>query len=508
MEKIEAAVLRLDRIEAILLQIEANGREALTKTQQPSDQLAGAGHVVEAVTEPRLQLASSERPRRVFLRCNIISIEQVDTKQRHFRGEAYVTARWKEPQLDGVEDDDIHWDDYWDPKVIFPNVVQLERCVKSYSVMRDATDIIPHVIQGFHVTGTFRMTPNYDNFPFDVHPLTVQVTSELSSQDVVFVKDMNWWDSVNLNKFGDRECWDLQQAILPDANPSTQASIPMETVPSKPHFLFRTFVKRRALFYCLSMFLVLALMVILTFCSFAMHPEERLLMISVLTLIFIILKIIYREFMPGTVTLNNVDKYILGCIAFEVIMAIESAIASSLAQRKIGDYDTAWGVIFMFVVAGLHVLYIFLIVRKVLLRNQTLREVHREYIGICDEIQAVQGERHNIVEVKRKKRFSRKQLRESFRKLFSDDEEGSEAGPDGEKTPRRRFPKMRIPGRRPKESAAKAEEKKTPAGESAGATAPPSDKAIDKLEDFELDSSDEEKVSLTASAQRSGRTDM
>lgn len=54
MEQIEAAVLRLDRIEAILLQIEANGREALAKTQQPADQLAGAGHVVESVTEPRV----------------------------------------------------------------------------------------------------------------------------------------------------------------------------------------------------------------------------------------------------------------------------------------------------------------------------------------------------------------------------------------------------------------------------------------------------------------------
>lgn len=46
---------------------------------------------------------------------------------------------------------------------------------------------------------------------------------------------------------------------------------------------------------------------------------------------------------------------------------------------------------------------------KVLRRNQTLRDINREYITVCDEIQAVQGERHNIVEVKKKKkRFSRK----------------------------------------------------------------------------------------------------
>lgn len=46
-------------------------------------------------------------------------------------------------------------------------------------------------------------------------------------------------------------------------------------------------------------------------------------------------------------------------------MAIESAISSSLSYKKSNNYDIAWGVIFMFVVGGLHALFIFLVVQKV-----------------------------------------------------------------------------------------------------------------------------------------------
>lgn len=66
-----------------------------------------------------------------------------------------------------------------------------------------------------------------------------------------------FYEKMPINSLAANDCWDLQQALLSDANPKGQASIPMETVPSRPHFLFRTFIKRKSTFYCWNMFFVL-----------------------------------------------------------------------------------------------------------------------------------------------------------------------------------------------------------------------------------------------------------
>ena len=60
------------------------------------------------------------------------------------------------------------------------------------------------------------------------------------------------------------------------------------------------------------------------------------------------------------------DSYILGCLVFQIIMAIESAISAGITKHDTSvAYDTAWGIIFMFAVGGAHAFFIFLIVRKV-----------------------------------------------------------------------------------------------------------------------------------------------
>ena len=50
-------------------------------------------------------VTNREKPRRVFLRCNILALQSVDCALSTFHLEAHVTARWQEPELDGVQDD-------------------------------------------------------------------------------------------------------------------------------------------------------------------------------------------------------------------------------------------------------------------------------------------------------------------------------------------------------------------------------------------------------------------
>ncbi|XP_070560480.1 uncharacterized protein [Ptychodera flava] len=198
-EVLEIALHSLQRIEHSLKEIEANSK------QTDSD----VWHTKRADNQKVT----------VLIRCNIISVGDIDTVKQEFTTEIWLSAIWKEPTLIGKNREEVIWEEQWHPRLVFTNAISVDKMETKHHLYedKDSDDGIPYAAMNFRLKATFKEPMELYDFPFDCQDLTIRIMSDWPDTDVQFKKNMSIKDSIRIDTFTGAQEWDLHKHVISQA---------------------------------------------------------------------------------------------------------------------------------------------------------------------------------------------------------------------------------------------------------------------------------------------------
>ncbi|KAI8478523.1 hypothetical protein Bbelb_437530 [Branchiostoma belcheri] len=269
----------------------------------------------------------------VHIRCFIVQVGQIDTLKEEFTCDAVVEALWEEPQLNGATAEDIHWDDQWDPRIVFFNAVSVDRLEKQRVFFKGSSGQ-PWVRLTMHVKGTFKVAMHLFNFPFDHQELKIELMSDWSDKHMILCPYLDEKDAISTSTFTGGDEWYLHAHMM-----TCQGKT--ETEITGPDTIFPTYdviinVTRRWTYYFWNIFVIMFLILLLTFSSFALAPDSldsRLDVTLTLLLTSVAFKLVLAQRLPtiSYLTLLTVAQ----CSLHVLTMSVSSLVLSCLHHRDI-----------------------------------------------------------------------------------------------------------------------------------------------------------------------------
>ncbi|XP_071501767.1 uncharacterized protein [Diadema antillarum] len=394
-EKLDAMVQSLSRVEDTLKQIEINGRPGETEDF----------HV------------QRDDKQKVFarIRCNIITVGDIDTVTQQFTAEIYLSVTWKEPKVKGLKREEVKWEEMWDPRFYFFNAVSIDKMQTNHYIVPNNDDEaggIPDVRLSIRMKGTFKCSMELKDFPFDYQELTIKLMSDWPVEDVEFVKDMNIKDSIRLDTFTGNQQWKLWKHVI--AQPIEEDKSLVGAHRSYPIYHITTHVQRKPGFYIWNIALIMLLIVLLTFSSFVVDrtlPADRLSVTVTLLLTAVAFKYVVSQSLPLISYLTLLDKFVLCCLIFHCLVVGQNAL-SSVVELNDPDADKDWAKWFDFIsiiiLAGMvfNITVGFILTSFVKQNNarKRMEKATAEYDAKCEEINQNWLARQRSTEAKKKKR--------------------------------------------------------------------------------------------------------
>ncbi|XP_022088447.1 glycine receptor subunit beta-like isoform X2 [Acanthaster planci] len=311
-----------------LTEIEANGRTSST----------------EVWHEPRLD------KRKIYarIRCNVISVGEIDTVKQQFDAEIFLGVKYKEPELKGLTREDVDWEKMWSPRIVFANAEAIHSLECKHRILDHSDEVegVPDAYVTYRMKATFKTLMDLVDFPVDFQRLTIKLMSDWPEVDVEFVKDMDIKDSIRMDVFSGCHEWELCPVVAATPIRGTKLHTGSHRVYPKYHLTM--YAKRKALYYFWNLALVLMLIVCLSFASFAVsadQPEDRLSVTLTLLLTAVAFKYVAAQALPPISYLTLLDKYVIFCLVFQCTAVCQNAVASAFAtpdSRALFDAISAY----------------------------------------------------------------------------------------------------------------------------------------------------------------------
>ncbi|KAI8500090.1 hypothetical protein Bbelb_224070 [Branchiostoma belcheri] len=412
------------------------------ESQLVVDRLTEAVEVLRQV-ESNLRTSSDEvwhkrrpdgRKVRVLIRASIISLGEIDTVKQEFSADVWLAAWYKEPLLKGKKHrEEVDWDDQWHPRIVLFNAVSVDKHEKKHHLILEEGDDVPIVQQSNRIRATFKEQMELFDFPFDNQELTIQLMSDWPIGQVEFAKNMGIKDTIRTDTFTGSQEWELFGHLL--CKPSITNQDQSTSHYRYPLYNITAHVQRKMGFYVWNIAFIMFLIMALSFTAFSVPPNEpadrlgvtltllltsvafkfvvtqSLPTISYLTLLiarngssgqqpYIALRgttdpgtpekeaTIFPFFVPDTVHKQPpnkaTDKYVLLCMIFQCLMAVQNALASIVSNAWLFD------LVSMAVLAGIvfftHLVFGVLMFVKIRSTNKQLRQADKEYLELCENI--------------------------------------------------------------------------------------------------------------------------
>lgn len=250
----------------------------------------------------------------VYIRVVFLKIGEIDTLKENFAADAFIQARWREPQLDGQQDmdlDDIEWNKFWNPKIYVENNLGEPKETVWQTMMFNAKGDAT-VYERRRIKGCFLENLELDEFPFDTQDLTLTVTSERSECELELEEDHSEISSINVQSFVDEQEWKLHSHVETWKRVTTR--IYHNSKFKHPAISTSCRASRRPGFFIWNIFLVMLFICSLAFTTFTVDfrkPENRLQLSFILLLTTITFKFVVSQTLPRISYLTYLDKYIL-----------------------------------------------------------------------------------------------------------------------------------------------------------------------------------------------------
>ena len=274
----------------------------------------------------------------VEVRASFIRIVDVDTINQRFYAEVYIQGKWSEPLLQGKsqeELDRIDFKKYWSPKLTLVNIEgDLDDDLTWFHAKTyEAGYRYPVVCFRRRMRGMFKEILELKHFPIDVQEITLQVTTDRTSDEIELLEDSKDLSQVFVDNFDDAAEWRLYQHVDVVKKAINSKSIAAKY--RKPRIDIQCHVARRPGFYFWNTVLLMFLIQGLSFTCFAIlpnAPQYRLMITFLLLLSAISFKVNLAKNLPTVSYLTYLDIYVYATLIFLCLQAVENAVVSAFVE--------------------------------------------------------------------------------------------------------------------------------------------------------------------------------
>jgi len=268
----------------------------------------------------------------VYVRVSIVSVSEINTVMQQFTCEFYLSMRWEEPNLCEMVNckDEINWSDQWEPGIYFVDLVQIEKYERNETLCEPKkAGGIPEVMFYYHVRGTFKEVLDITHFPFDYQPLTLTMTTSWTWDFVNLQKDYERDDNIRTWNFTGKNEWQLESHVLTESIFTEKEPAASDNI--FPIYRIKMHAFRKYAYYIYNVALIMDFISALAFTSYtveASNPGERIQISLTLFLTSVALKYVVNSFVPQVPYPTLLDKFIICCMAFQFLVAVENGVAA------------------------------------------------------------------------------------------------------------------------------------------------------------------------------------
>ncbi|BFY98287.1 hypothetical protein BsWGS_01327 [Bradybaena similaris] len=275
-----------------------------------------------------------------------VRIIDIDTVNQQFDAEMYIQARWPESQFAGYTEEQLQEIDFaqcWNPMLTILNIVGLLENDRASMLLRYEPDrVYPILTYMWHVKGFFREILELQHFPFDVQEVSVVISSERSIRELELVRDFTQLSNVSPRAMQGNQEWTAYRHVEFTRDYNT-----LETVSLTKHPILKAaaHVKRKMGLYFWNVFIIVLLILALSFTTLGMPPvsEDRLMLTATLFLTAIAFKLVVKATLPNISYLTYLDMYVLFSLVYLTLQGLENATMIHLRKfkslNKIEVYD-------------------------------------------------------------------------------------------------------------------------------------------------------------------------
>ncbi|KAL4216646.1 hypothetical protein ACF0H5_024369 [Mactra antiquata] len=275
----------------------------------------------------------------VYVSVVFLKVGEIETIKEYFEADIYIQAKWREPALDNNKEEITDFEQYWNPELSIQNIFsdpteQLWHDVR-YSGKGEA-----FVYEMRRVKGKFNETMELNDFPFDVQCISLVLSTDLTEDSVEFVEDTQELSSIYVDCFSDSQEWELHNFVeLESFSISSQFTHARKNFPG---ILATCCVSRRAGFFSWNILVVVNLLSIFAFSTFAVKPEltpNRLQLSFILMLSAISFRFVANQNIPKVSYLTLLDRYLLTTLIFVAAVTFWHAVVSRFQYDTVLQHD-------------------------------------------------------------------------------------------------------------------------------------------------------------------------
>lgn len=343
----------------------------------------------------------------VYIRVVFLKIGEIDTLKENFAADAFIQARWREPQFDNKRDiniEEIEWDKYWNPKLyVENNLGEPKETIWQTLLFNQKGEAM--VYERRRIKGCFLENLELDEFPFDTQDLTLTVTTERSEAEIELEEDNSEISSINVQSFVDEQEWRLHSHVETWKRLTTR----IYQNSKYKHAALSTSCRasRRPGFFIWNIFLVMLFICSLAFATFTVElalPQNRLQLSFILLLTTITFKFVVSQTLPRISYLTYLDKYILTSMGILCAVCVWHSIVPVLKYNmKLAEtVDRCAFVILGSIYFMFHVIFFLYIYFVALKKRWTYNQKDREHKERIRKLQQKQEMMNNRMEASKR----------------------------------------------------------------------------------------------------------
>lgn len=303
-----------------------------------------------------------------------LKIGEIETIKEHFEADVYLQAKWREPLLDNTKTKVSDFSQFWNPELIIQNIFEDPK-QKTWHEVRHTSKGEAYIYEMRRLKGKFYETMELNDFPFDVQGISVVLSSELTKDSVELIEDKEDLSCIYADCFSDSQEWELHDFV--DVDPldiSAQYSRARENYPG---LIATCCVSRRAGFFAWNVLVIVNLLTIFAFTTFAVSPnlvQNRLQLSFILMLAGISFRFVTNQSIPKISYLTHLDRYVLVSMMFSGFITFWHAILSRFSYSvQVQDKMDFWA--FIVFAIGYFFFQLIFICAMLRQRHQKLKDI-------------------------------------------------------------------------------------------------------------------------------------
>lgn len=282
--------------------------------------------------------ANERKNVKVYFRILFLRMGEIQTIKERYNAEVFIQARWREPFLDELTEDQMDCVDLgelWNPKLFTENSLGNPKNKVWRETWKEPQTGEMYILEKRMTGGVWGETLELWDFPFDCQDLSVTVGSGRRNNELILLEDIfDHPSGIKKKDFVDEQEWYLHTHV--EISQRVISHWYSQPPYSQPFISFTTRASRRLGFYFWHVYLMLVLITSMTFTSFAIRGnppdyrpwppesgyERRLRLTFLLMLTTVSFKFFVGEALPKIPYLTRLDKYLIACFIFHGIISV------------------------------------------------------------------------------------------------------------------------------------------------------------------------------------------